>query len=213
MRALRRHHRDRIVLRRWKRVERGSWFVKSPGYLAKNNTVCSCWMCGNPRRYFCQLTRQEILASLNEGPASLTWSSNLKGCRPAPQTLRPEGDPFCRNCVQFWEMFTGFFHFWSIFESSHLTHQLNKTYLNQDIISLPIFWYRKCETSSQRVRYGKEYWKMWRIWNPVDPCPSNIWMWSWSRISLHSRKSRKTISQWPGRWESNRFHRWSSMAR
>jgi len=51
-------------------VERGFWYVKSPGYLAKNNTVCSCWMCGNPRKHFGQLTHQEILASLSEDLAS-----------------------------------------------------------------------------------------------------------------------------------------------
>jgi hypothetical protein len=70
MRALRRHHRNRIILKRYKNVEEGFWYVKSPGYLAKNNTVCSCWMCGNPRKYLGQLTRQEILASLSEDLAS-----------------------------------------------------------------------------------------------------------------------------------------------
>lgn len=59
MRALRRHHRNRIILNRFKRVQMGRWHVKSPGYLTKNNTVCSCWMCGNPRKYFGELTIQE----------------------------------------------------------------------------------------------------------------------------------------------------------
>jgi len=69
-------------------VEQGFWYVKSPGYLAKNNTVCSCWMCGNPRKYFGQLTRQEILASLSEDLPSANWSSKLKGCRPDPWARR-----------------------------------------------------------------------------------------------------------------------------
>jgi hypothetical protein len=59
VRAIRRHHRERIILKRYGKVQRGYWHVKEPGYLAKNNTVCSCWMCGNPRKYFGELTRQE----------------------------------------------------------------------------------------------------------------------------------------------------------
>jgi hypothetical protein len=58
-RSIRRHHRVRIIRKRYEKVQRGYWHVKSPGYLAKNNTVCSCWMCGNPRKYFGELTRQE----------------------------------------------------------------------------------------------------------------------------------------------------------
>jgi hypothetical protein len=85
MRALRRHHRNRIILKRYKKVEQGLWYVKSPGQLGKNNTVCSCWMCGNPRKYSGQLTRQEILASLGEDSASANWSSNLKGHRSDPR--------------------------------------------------------------------------------------------------------------------------------
>lgn len=59
MRAIRRHHRRRIIFKRYERVRKGSWYVKMPGYLAKNNTLCSCWMCGNPRKYFGEITRQE----------------------------------------------------------------------------------------------------------------------------------------------------------
>ncbi len=59
IRALRRHHRKRIIRKRYEKVKAGRWYVKSPGYLAKNNTVCSCWMCGNPRKYFGEPTRQE----------------------------------------------------------------------------------------------------------------------------------------------------------
>jgi hypothetical protein len=59
IRAVRRHHRKRIILKRYERVERGYWYVKNPGYLSKNNTVCSCCMCGNPRKYFGERTVQE----------------------------------------------------------------------------------------------------------------------------------------------------------
>ena len=57
--ALRRHQRNRIILKRYEKVKMGRWHVKEPGYLAKNNTVCSCWMCGNPRKYFGEITIQE----------------------------------------------------------------------------------------------------------------------------------------------------------
>ena len=59
VRAIRRHHRKRIIRKRYDKVQRGQWYVKDPGYLSKNNTVCSCWMCGNARKYFGELTRQE----------------------------------------------------------------------------------------------------------------------------------------------------------
>jgi len=55
IRAIRRHHRERIIRKRYDKVHRGCWYVKYPGHLAKNNTVCSCWMCGNPRKYTGQL--------------------------------------------------------------------------------------------------------------------------------------------------------------
>ena len=66
IKAIRRHHRERIISKRLKRVREGRWFVKSPGYLEKNNTVCSCWMCGNPRKYFGEVTRQEKMAKIRE---------------------------------------------------------------------------------------------------------------------------------------------------
>ena len=31
----------------------------------QNPTVCSCWMCGNPRRHLNLATRQEILSDIN----------------------------------------------------------------------------------------------------------------------------------------------------
>jgi hypothetical protein len=63
IRAIRRHRRERVILRRKSKVDMGRWHVKSLGYLAKNNTVYSCWMCGDPRKYFGQLTAQERKAS------------------------------------------------------------------------------------------------------------------------------------------------------
>jgi len=62
--SIRRHHRARIINKRLKRVREGRWFVKSPGYLGKNNTVCSCAMCGNRRKYFGEVTRQEKIAEI-----------------------------------------------------------------------------------------------------------------------------------------------------
>ena len=69
-RAIRRYQRQRIISKRYERVARGAWFVKSPGCLGKTNTVCSCWMCGNPRKYFDLVTRREILADEVQGKIS-----------------------------------------------------------------------------------------------------------------------------------------------
>ncbi|MBM4341590.1 MAG: hypothetical protein FJ110_18850 [Deltaproteobacteria bacterium] len=55
-RAIRRHDRNRVI---HQRLRRKHWHAKSPGHLSKNNTVCSCWMCGNPRKYLGELTIQE----------------------------------------------------------------------------------------------------------------------------------------------------------
>lgn len=38
---------------------------KLQGLYANTACVCSCWMCGNPRRMFKAITRQEYLAKLN----------------------------------------------------------------------------------------------------------------------------------------------------
>ena len=37
IRCVRRHHRERIIAKRYARVQRGRWQVKDPGYLSKNN--------------------------------------------------------------------------------------------------------------------------------------------------------------------------------
>jgi hypothetical protein len=51
MRAIRRAHRARLKKARrfhWGRRLRGS----ALGMVVDTPTPCSCWMCGNPRRYF-----------------------------------------------------------------------------------------------------------------------------------------------------------------
>ena len=65
-RALRRHHYQR--LKRKRRNHYGGYGrhrSNAQGRLANTATLCSCWMCGNPRKYFGEVTRQEILAALN----------------------------------------------------------------------------------------------------------------------------------------------------
>ena len=46
--------------------QEADFYPNSPDYLGKNNTVCSCWMCGNPRKYFGEVTRQEKMAEIRE---------------------------------------------------------------------------------------------------------------------------------------------------
>ena len=54
-RARRRHDRARMVAR----AMRVYPWAKAPQKLADNLAVCSCWMCGNPRRWWYELTMQE----------------------------------------------------------------------------------------------------------------------------------------------------------
>ena len=64
MRAIRRHHRYRLWCNRrflWGRDLSGS--DENPllrGKAIDTPTPCSCWMCGNPRRYFGEKTLQEL---------------------------------------------------------------------------------------------------------------------------------------------------------
>ena len=63
-RALRRHHRQRMIGRAYRtymlRWERDPEVQRRMVLRSYNNlTRCSCWMCGNPRRYGGCLTRQE----------------------------------------------------------------------------------------------------------------------------------------------------------
>ncbi|MDX5935681.1 hypothetical protein [Acidithiobacillus thiooxidans] len=61
-RAIRRHHRYRLQRNRryyWDKdglTDNPRWF----GKVIDTPTPCSCWMCGNPRRYFGEKTLQEL---------------------------------------------------------------------------------------------------------------------------------------------------------
>lgn len=52
-RALRRHHRERL---KRKRASYYWWWassdVKRLGKVVTTPCMCSCWMCGNPRKYY-----------------------------------------------------------------------------------------------------------------------------------------------------------------
>jgi hypothetical protein len=59
-RALRRHHEERI--KRRVRNYYGGVHRDDPrrvGQMAHARKLCSCWMCGNPRRYFNEPTLRE----------------------------------------------------------------------------------------------------------------------------------------------------------
>ena len=59
-RALRKHHAARLKKTRgfhWGRDIRQD--AKSLGKVVDTPAPCSCWMCGNPRRYFNESTQQE----------------------------------------------------------------------------------------------------------------------------------------------------------
>ena len=69
-RALRRHHRARLIAIRVK--DRAPWFSnispqfvkRATGRLCKTPTPCSCSTCGNPRRHLGRLTMGEKRALL-----------------------------------------------------------------------------------------------------------------------------------------------------
>ncbi len=59
-RAIRRHHEKRIkrrVKEYYGGIHRDN--TRRLGQIAGTRTPCSCWMCGNPRKYFNDLTVQE----------------------------------------------------------------------------------------------------------------------------------------------------------
>jgi hypothetical protein len=63
-RALRRHHRARLRARRQRTLP---WVRGDARRLAQaidTPVPCSCWMCGNPRRYFNEKTPQERRADI-----------------------------------------------------------------------------------------------------------------------------------------------------
>lgn len=65
-RAYRRHHRERMK-RKAKRLVAHVWrdgdekLTRLMMNNADNLKVCSCEMCGNPRKWFKQRTRQEVM--------------------------------------------------------------------------------------------------------------------------------------------------------
>lgn len=65
-RAIRRHHIERLKKKRknyWWGDLHGGLNEKQLGMVVSTPRHCSCWMCGNPRKYFGHKTRQEIMAS------------------------------------------------------------------------------------------------------------------------------------------------------
>lgn len=82
-RALRRHHAARLKHARghhWGRDIRHE--PKLLGKVIDTPTPCSCWMCGNPRRYLKELTRQERRAIDREKSSTMTSIClTNSGCR------------------------------------------------------------------------------------------------------------------------------------
>ena len=68
-RALRRHHQERMkqrVASYYGGYARGD--ARHVGKIARTRQGCSCWMCGNPRRYFGEPTLQERRACAGTRP-------------------------------------------------------------------------------------------------------------------------------------------------
>jgi len=67
-RASRRHHKKRMKQKAKRKVRKSHWFYdddQAEEYANKNAehlANCSCWLCGNPRKHYNKLTRQEIIA-------------------------------------------------------------------------------------------------------------------------------------------------------
>lgn len=65
-RALRRHHRARMIRKTYRMADNTYWI--DPDDVTywwvrrtyKNRAACSCWMCGNPRHHQNELTLAEI---------------------------------------------------------------------------------------------------------------------------------------------------------
>jgi len=66
MRALRRHHRERIKRKRLRQFHImfedriANLYSKEIIKMLNTAVPCSCWMCGNPRKYWKEKSRQEI---------------------------------------------------------------------------------------------------------------------------------------------------------
>ena len=59
IRAIRRAERERIIKKRSKYWNGDYKSEKQLSKLARTSTPCSCFMCGNPRKYFNEETIQE----------------------------------------------------------------------------------------------------------------------------------------------------------
>jgi hypothetical protein len=76
-RNLRRHHARRLKRKRRRYWGRSLVSQRDAGIVAKTPKPCSCWMCGNPRRYSGEPTLQErksaaaLRLALSERPGSV----------------------------------------------------------------------------------------------------------------------------------------------
>lgn len=68
-RSERRHRTWRIKAKYYRRLRRDEWWQpteKEAGRFANHGKACSCWMCGNPRKYLGEPTLQERRANDSE---------------------------------------------------------------------------------------------------------------------------------------------------
>lgn len=94
-RASRRHHTARLKRARghhWGRDIRHE--QKLLGKVIDTPTPCSCWMCGNPRRYFKVLTRQERRAIDRERSGYPRTDLPILGA-----AVRPSPSVFSCSCI------------------------------------------------------------------------------------------------------------------
>ena len=96
-RALRRHHYRRLKRKRerfWYGTYSAPMGPRHLGMAVATPKVCSCWMCGNPRRYFREKTLQERKADL--ALRGQDYESDVENVRPAPgshRAFRPVSRP------------------------------------------------------------------------------------------------------------------------
>jgi hypothetical protein len=68
MRAQRRHHRNRRIraeFKKWVRIFEEEKAVTLSKAYHSTRTPCSCFMCGNPRKWFKELTQQEKKSNIS----------------------------------------------------------------------------------------------------------------------------------------------------
>ena len=57
---------EKILRNEWYHgADDGKWINKTAQLYADTPKLCSCYACGNPRRYFGEKTRQELIADYN----------------------------------------------------------------------------------------------------------------------------------------------------